>query len=98
VNDEVPLYKFSGFMPIEKQRCFFLEIFMAAKIPISSPFSDLDSIHQILDKDPALKQRVLYRIRELKRAMGDRKKTYSLQEQKEIRLQYQQQELEKKKT
>ena len=70
---------------------------MAVKPPVSVPLSEVDRIQQILEKNHPLKQRVLYRIRELKRAMGDRQKTYSLREQKEIRLLQQQQEMEKKK-
>ena len=63
-------------------------------LPYSIP--ELDHIQLILDNNPALKQKVLYRIRELKLNMGGGKKTYSMQEQKEIRLQ-QQRELNKKK-
>lgn len=71
---------------------------MEKKSAPSTGLSEVDRILQILDENQALKQRVLYRIRELKRAMGGQNKTHSLHEQKEIRLQHQQQETRKKKT
>ena len=64
----------------------------------SSALTEVERILQILEKNAMLKQRVMYRIRELKRSMGEREKTYSVREQKEIRLQKQQEQLEKKKT
>ncbi len=71
---------------------------MEKKPATSTGLSEVDRILQILDKNQALKQRVLYRIRELKRAMRGQNKTPPLREQKEIRLQQQQHEMKKKKS
>ena len=70
---------------------------MEKKSASSTGLSEVDRILQILDENQALKKRVLYRIRELKRSMGGPNKTAPLREQKEIRLQ-QQLEIKKKKS